>query len=74
MPPFSVKPMEKIKFIDKPETGIYRVLLNLKQKRSEQRTVPFKILINVNGRVKEIYDDESFSIFSTRQVYKFVLK
>lgn len=74
MPPFSVRPMEKIKFIDKPETGIYRVLLNLKQKRSEQRAVPFKILININGRVKEIYDDESFGIFSTRQVYKFVLK
>lgn len=74
MPPFSVKPMEKIKFIDKPETGIYRVLLNLKQKRSEQRAIPFKILINLNGQVMEIYDDESFSIFSTRQVYKFVLK
>ena len=73
-PPYSTEPIESIKFNEKPEAGIYRVLIYLKQKRSEERAVPFKILINNNGIVKEIYDDQSFSIFSTRQVYKFKLK
>ena len=73
-PPYSTEPMESIKFNEKPEAGIYRVLIILKQKRSEERAVPFKIMINNNGIVKEIYDDHSFSIFSTRQVYKFKLK